>query len=243
MAQQMIHPARPHQWDITVQEARKLQRELAGLVSLTPSPELQAISIVAGIDNGYVKLETGWVAFAAAVVFSFPALELVETAIGEAPVTFPYVPGFLTFREGPAILAALAGLTTEPEVLLFDGQGYAHPRRIGLATHMGVVLDHPTIGCAKTRLVGKYDEPPDEPSAVSRLIDRGEVVGAAVRTKAGHDPLFVSPGHKVDVDLAVLITLACCRPGEFLPVPTKAAHDAVMAHTAPLRRRKQRSTQ
>jgi len=243
MAQQMIHPARPHQWDITIQEARELQRELAGLVSLTPSPELQAISIVAGIDNGYVKLETGWVAFAAAVVFSFPALELVETAIGEAPVTFPYVPGFLTFREGPAILAALAGLTTEPEVLLFDGQGYAHPRRIGLATHMGVVLDHPTIGCAKTRLVGKYDEPPDEPGSVSRLIDRGEVVGAAVRTKAGHDPLFVSPGHKVDVDLAVLITLACCRPGEFLPVPTKAAHDAVMAHTAPLRRRKQRSTQ
>jgi deoxyribonuclease V len=238
MAQPMIHVARPHQWDITVQEAREIQRELAGLVSLTPPPELQAIGIVAGIDNGYVKQETGWVAYAAAVVFAFPALELVVTAIGEAPVTFPYVPGFLTFREGPAILAALAGLTTKPDVLLFDGQGYAHPRRIGLATHMGVVLDHPTIGCAKTRLVGKFDDPPDEPGAISPLIDRGEVVGAAVRTKPGHEPLFVSPGHKVDVDLAVRITLACCREGEFLPVPTRAAHDAVTNYTAPLRRRR-----
>ena len=234
----MIKPKRPHSWDVTVQAARELQRELAGSASLTGGPELDRVRLVAGIDNGYVKHEAGYVAYTATVVFSFPELEPVESVVGEAPVSFPYVPGFLTFREGPAILDALARLTTEPDVLLFDGQGYAHPRRIGLATHMGVVLDQPSIGCAKSRLVGKYDEPSEQPGSVAQLIDRGEVVGAAVRTKAGHDPLFVSPGHKIDVDRAVRITLACCRPGEFLPAPTRAAHDAVTAHTAPLRRRR-----
>ena len=234
----MLHAKRPHPWAITVGEARELQRELAGQVSLSSGDELNRIQFVAGVDNGYVKYETGYVAYAAAVAFTYPDLEQIESVIGEAPVTFPYVPGFLTFREGPAILAALAMLTADPDVLLFDGQGYAHPRRIGLATHMGVVLDHPTIGCAKTKLTGSYGILPDEQGAVSPLTDRGEVIGAAVRTKPGHDPLFVSPGHKIDVDRAVAITLACCRPGEFMPVPTKAAHDAVTAHTAPLRRRK-----
>lgn len=234
----MILSRRPHPWTVTVREAREIQHELADLVSVTGGPRLDDIRLIAGIDNGYVKHESGYVAYAAAVVLTFPELRPVETVVGEAPVTFPYVPGFLTFREGPAILDAVARLTTVPDVLLFDGQGYAHPRRIGLATHMGVVLDHPSIGCAKTRLVGAHPEPADEPGAFAPLTDRGEVVGAAVRTKQGHVPLFVSPGHKVDVDRAVAIARACCRPNEFLPLPTKAAHDAVTAHTAPLRRRR-----
>jgi deoxyribonuclease V len=237
----MILPKHPHPWVIGVQEARAIQEQLRELVVLENAIPFAEIRTIAGIDNGYVKFPEGYVAYAAAVVFTFPELEPVETAFGEAPVDFPYVPGYLTFREGPAILDALAKLQSEPDVLLFDGQGYAHPRRIGLATHMGVVLDRPTIGCAKTRLVGSYEEPYDEPGAVSPLIDKGEVVGAAVRTRPGHQPLFVSPGNRLDVDTAVKIVLASHRDDDFLPVPTQAAHNAVTQHTAPLRQRRPRS--
>ena len=234
----MILPKRPHPWAVSISEARETQTRLAGLVSLEPDPAPAEIHLLAGVDNGYVKHDAGFVAYAAVVVFTFPELEPVESVIGSAPVTFPYVPGFLTFREGPAILDALAKLETVPDLLLFDGQGYAHPRRVGLATHMGVVLDHPSIGCAKSRLVGKYVEPAEEFGAVSLMTDRGEIVGAALRTKPGHEPLFVSPGHRTDVDHAVAVTLACCHGGSHLPVPTHAAHDAVTKHTAPLRRKK-----
>jgi deoxyribonuclease V len=233
---EMILPKRPHPWAVTVHEAREIQQQLSSDVTIADGPGLEEIRLIAGFDNGYVKQPDGHVAYAAVVVFTFPELVPVETAIGEAPVVFPYVPGFLTFREGPAILDALAKLASEPDVLLLDGQGYAHPRRMGLATHMGVVLDWPTIGCAKTRLVGTYEEPADEAGAISPLIDREEIVGAAVRTRPGHSPLFVSPGHKLDVERAVQITLACCRDGNFLPVPTQAAHDTVSKHTAQFRR-------
>jgi deoxyribonuclease V len=232
----MILPKRPHPWAISVREAREIQQQLSADAAISDGPGIDEIRMVAGIDNGYVKQPDGYVAYAAAVVFSFPELEPIETVVGEAPVVFPYVPGFLTFREGPAILDALAKLASVPDVLLFDGQGYAHPRRIGLATHMGVVLDWPTIGCAKSRLVGTFKEPADEVGTVSPLVDREEIVGAAIRTQPGHSPLFVSPGHKLDVERAVQITLACCRDGNFLPLPTQAAHDAVSKHTARLRR-------
>lgn len=237
----MILPKRPHAWAISVREAREIQEQLRDKVVLENSIDYEEIRTVAGIDNGYVKSLEGYVAYAAAVVFSFPDLELLETAIGEALVDFPYVPGYLTFREGPAILDALAKIESTPDVLLFDGQGYAHPRRIGLAAHMGVVLDHPTIGCAKSRLVGSYEEPADDASAVSPLIDKDEVVGAAVRTRPGHPPLFVSPGNRLDVDTAVRIVLASHRDDDFLPIPTQAAHNAVTLHTAPLRKRRPRS--
>jgi deoxyribonuclease V len=236
----MILPKRPHPWNVSVREAKEIQAELAASVSIRPSLELAGVRLVAGIDAGYVRHDTGFIAYAAVVVFTFPALELVETVVGRAPVVFPYVPGYLTFREGPAILDALATLESEPDVLLFDGQGYAHPRRIGLATHMGVVLDHPSIGCAKSRLIGEFDEPTDTFGATSPLVDKAEVIGAAVRTRPGHAPLFVSPGHKVDVELAVAITLACCRGETFLPLPTQSAHVAVAAYTAPLRKRLRR---
>lgn len=237
----MISPTRPHPWAISLREARATQERLRELVVLEPAITPGDIRSVAGIDNAYVKLAGGYVAYAAAVVFTFPGLEPIETAIGEAPVTFPYVPGFLTFREGPAILDALAKLTGEPDVLLFDGQGYAHPRRMGLATHLGVVLDRPTIGCAKSRLVGSFEEPLDIPGAVRPLLDGGEVIGAAVRTRPGHAPLFVSPGNHLDVDSAVRIVLACRSDDDVMPVPTRAAHDAVTRHTAPLRTRRRPS--
>jgi deoxyribonuclease V len=227
----------PHEWKVTVAEARAIQRELAPLVTLADDIAPMAIGSVAGVDNGYVKGEVGFTGYAAAVPFDFPALTRGEAVFAERPVEFPYVPGFLTFREGPAMLDALLRLQPAPDVILVDGHGYAHPRRFGIASHLGVVLDHPTIGCAKSVLVGRYEEPPDTFGAHTPLVDRGDVVGAAVRTRPGHAPLFVSPGHKISVATALAIVLATCRDDGYLPVPTQAAHDAVTAYTKPLRKR------
>ena len=227
-----------HPWNVTVKEARAIQQELRKRVSLIDAIALDAIRHVGGIDTGYVTYEQGTTGFAAVVIMSFPALERREIVVGEHRVEFPYVPGFLTFREGPSILAALERVAIEPDVLLIDGHGYAHPRRLGIATHIGVLLDRPTIGCAKSVLVGKYEEPDDRFGAHSPLIHQGEVVGAALRTRPGHAPLFVSPGHKLSVTTAVRIVLACCRDNGYLPVPTHAAHDAVTQHARPLRKRR-----
>jgi deoxyribonuclease V len=216
-----------HPWDVAPDEARRLQRELRRRVRLIDRIDLGGVTSVAGVDNAYVKEEFGTVAHAAAVRLSFPDLAVVETVYAEGPVDFPYVPGLLTFREGPAILAALRQLTVAPDAFLFDGQGYAHFQRLGLASHLGVILDRPTVGCAKSKLVGRYDEPADEFGAHTPLLDRGEVVGAAVRTRPSHAPLFVSPGHQVSVATAVALALACCRDGRYLPEPTRLAHDLV----------------
>ncbi len=224
-----------HSWDVTPAEARAIQQELAPRVSLVDAIDPAEVRIAVGVDNGYVKTGEGFVAYAAAVAVMLPDLEVLEIAYGSAPASFPYVPGLLTFREAPAILAALAGLRVEPDVLLFDGQGYAHPRRFGLASHLGVVLGRPTIGCAKSRLVGEFAETPDEVGASSPLVVGDEVVGAALRTRPGHEPLFVSPGHMISVESSIGIVRACCRDGAFLPVPTGAAHDAITAYTKPLR--------
>ena len=216
-----------HSWDVSPVEAASIQEQLAGRVQLVDAISLDQITAVAGIDNSYVSLDGKTTACATVVVLSFPALELVETKIAWRPVTFPYVPGLLSFREAPAILAACSQVKAEPEVILLDGQGYAHPRRFGLASHIGVILDQPTIGCAKSRLVGKADEPARVFGALTPLIDRDEVVGAALRTKPRHKPLFVSPGHKITIATAVAITLACSQPDQFLPTPTRLAHEIV----------------
>jgi deoxyribonuclease V len=216
-----------HHWNVTPAEARAIQAGLAGRVELTDAITVAEIDTVAGIDNAYIKKVGETIAGAVVVVLAFPSLEVMETAIAWAPVAFPYVPGLLSFREGPAVLAAYAKLTIEPDVLLCDGQGYAHPRRLGLASHLGVVLDRPTIGCAKSRLIGHYEEPDDVFGAATPLVDRDEVVGAVVRTRPGHKPLFVSPGHKISAETAIAITLACCREGRFLPEPTRLAHDLI----------------
>ena len=219
-----------HAWDVTAQEARHIQGTLADRVSLTDAVRLADIRLVAGVDDSYVRTGKETISHAAVVVLTFPDLDIVETVYGERTVNFPYVPGLLSFREAPAVLAAFERLQTIPDVVLFDGQGYAHPRRFGLASHLGVVLDLPSIGCAKSRLVGQYEEPLRELGALTPLVDGGETVGAAVRTRPRHAPLFVSPGHKIGVASAVAITLACCREGAFMPVPTRAAHDPVTAH-------------
>lgn len=219
----------PHSWTVTPQAARQIQASLADQVSLTDAVTLGDLRYVAGVDDSFVKSGEETIAHAAVVVLNFPDLVIVETAFGERTIDFPYVPGLLSFREAPAILAAFERLELTPDVVLFDGQGYAHPRRFGLASHLGVVLDLPSIGCAKSRLVGRNEEPLRAFGSSTPLVDRGETVGAAVRTRSRHAPLFVSPGHKIGVETAVAIALACCRDNAFMPVPTRAAHDAVTA--------------
>jgi deoxyribonuclease V len=208
-----------HRWDLAVGEARELQAQLSGQVIRTVAFDPAALQTVAGVDVGF----QGDVARAAVVVLRFPELEPVDRAVAEARVAFPYVPGLLAFREGPGVLAALDRLKVWPDLFIFDAQGVAHPRRLGLAAHMGVILDWPSIGCAKSRLIGTHDEPADEPGKWTALYDGAEVIGAAVRSRRGARPLYVSTGHRVDLPTAVEFVL-CCARGYRLPETTRAAH-------------------
>jgi deoxyribonuclease V len=226
-----------NRWDVSPAEAQALQLELRRLVSLEDALALDDVRTVVGVDCSYVKSSDTTVAYAGAVAVSFPSLEVVESVVVDEPVSFPYVPGLLSFREVPAMSRAVRELRTRPDVILCDAQGIAHPRRIGAASHLGLVLDLPTVGCAKSRLVGRYEEPDRAFGARSPLVDRGELVGSVVRTRPTATPLFVSPGHRVGIELAVQLTLACCAPGKRLPVPTARAHDLVTERTRPLRAR------
>ncbi len=208
-----------HPWDLSVKEAMALQRTLAGKVIAQTTFDPAAIETVAGIDVGF----PGGQAQAAVVVLSYPDLELVTYVRASATVTFPYVPGLLAFREGPCVLAALEKLTTWPDLFIFDAQGIAHKRRLGLAAHMGVILDWPSIGCAKSRLVGQHDEPGRDAGKWVPLYDSGETIGAVVRTRTGVRPLYISVGHRVDLPTAVDWVLRCTR-GYRLPETTRYAH-------------------
>lgn len=223
----------PHSWDVTPAEARRIQEELRGQVRQTDSVALDDIRMVAGVDNAYTRDDEGGRAYAVVVTLSFPQLEVVEEAYGCCPVRFPYVPGLLTFREAPAVLDAFRRTATVPDVVLFDGQGYAHPRRFGLASHLGLILDLPSIGCAKSRLIGRYQEPGEAFGSWTPLMDKEELIGAAVRTRPGHAPLFVSVGHKLSLETAVQIVLACCRNHHFMPEPTRMAHNLVTSYAHP----------
>jgi deoxyribonuclease V len=216
-----------HAWEVSPGEAARIQKELRGQLSLVDGISRAEIRTVAGADNGYVGRGLDATAYAAVLALSFPDLEVVETQTASCPVTFPYVPGLLSFREAPALLAAFRKVTTEPDVVLFDAHGYAHPRRFGAASHLGLLLGRPSIGCAKSRLVGRYEEPGPEFGAWSPLTDRGEVIGAAVRTRPGRSPLFVSIGHRISLPTAVEIALACCRNNQFMPEPTRLADKLV----------------
>jgi deoxyribonuclease V len=157
------------------------------------------------------------------VVIEFPSLRLVEIRTVEGPLTWPYVPGFLSFREAPLVLDALSMLRTEPDMVMVDGQGIAHPRRLGLASHVGLFIDVPTIGCAKSLLCGEYGELGQEKGQSAELVHRDEVIGAVVRTRSGVKPVFVSVGHKFNLAGAVEWVLHCCF-GYRLPEPTRLAH-------------------
>lgn len=165
----------------------------------------------------------GELARAAVVVLSFPTLEVVDRAWAELPVTFPYIPGYLSFREGPAVLSAFERLTLWPDLVIFDGQGLAHPRRLGLACHLGLWLDLPSIGCAKSRLFGHGQEPGPQRGDSAALLDGDEVIGAALRSRPGCRPLYVSPGQHMDIPSAIRVVLDCC-PRYRLPETTRQAH-------------------
>ena len=201
---------------LTPREAVERQRTLARRV-VRRAQGLRTDRI-AGIDIS-VRADR---ALAAVCLFAFPSLELLETATAVRAVDFPYVPGLLAFREVPAILEAYARLSAEPDLLLVDGHGLAHPRRFGIASHLGVELDRPSIGCGKSRLVGEHREPGLRRGCRTQLRHRGEVVGACLRTRGGVRPVYVSIGHRVDLATAIRIVLRCAR-GFRLPEPTRMA--------------------
>jgi len=208
-----------HRWDLTTARAREVQLKLALRVSRTD--EIGSARFIAGVDISVDRIRG--VARGAVVVLSYPELELVETRVVEGKVDFPYVPGLLSFREAPLTLAAFERLDIAPDLVLFDGQGIAHPRRLGLASHLGLFLDIPTIGCAKSRLCGSHQIPGPEPGSYAELVDGEEIIGAALRTKAGTKPVYVSIGHKVNLKSAINWVMRCCR-GYRLPEPTRLAH-------------------
>jgi deoxyribonuclease V len=213
----LIHTLHP--WDIDAVRAAEVQRDLAARVDTTIP--LAKWDLVAGADASYNRYSN--TIYAAVVVVRTSDGGVIETQGAVHETKFPYIPGFLSFREAPALLEAFAKLHCEPDVFMFDGQGIAHPRRLGIAAHVGLWLDRPSLGCAKSRLTGKFAEPGLEAGSVSPLTDRKEVIGQVVRTKKGILPLFVSPGHKIDQESATRVVLATCR-GYRLPEPTRQAH-------------------
>ena len=207
-----------HPWDLRPEEAMALQTKLACQVIRKSRLRPEGMMTVAGVDTGY----RNGIAHAAVVVISLKDLKTLEKAVAAGAVTYPYVPGLFSFREGPVILEALEKLEKPPDLLMIEGQGIAHPRRCGIASHIGMLLDIPTIGCAKTRLVGDYREPQRTRGSTSLLKDGEETIGAVVRTRTGVKPLFVSIGHLMDLNDCVRLVLQSCR-GYRLPEPLRRA--------------------
>ena len=206
-----------HSWEVSPREAIQLQKELKKKISLKKS--FNKVKIVAGADVSYYKNNM----IAGIVILKFPQLEIIEKKSSLSPVNFPYIPGLLTFREGPSLLKAFKKIKITPDVILFDGQGIAHPRRMGIATHLGLFLDKPTIGCAKSRLSGKYTSVGEEKGNYALLKEGEEVLGAVLRTRRKVKPIFVSPGHKIDLSNSIKIVLKCIVKYR-LPLPVREAH-------------------
>ena len=220
MNYQQLHP-----WEMTPAEARQIQNELRNQV--ISQDRFGDIKTVAGVDLGFKKD----VARASVVVLSFPELQLIDGVLVESPVPFPYIPGLLSFRETPPLLKAFTQLKTEPDLIIADGQGIAHPRRFGIASHLGLILDRPTIGCAKSRLWGRHKHPNNEAGSIEYLYDKNEIIGAAVRTRSNVSVVYVSVGHRISLYSAIRLTLACC--GRYrLPETTRYAHQAAAGQIA-----------
>ncbi len=208
-----------HPWLLSPAEAIAVQQALRPRLTLTD--QMGTVQRVAGVDVGFEA--AGTVTRAAIAVLRFPGLDLLETAIARRPTTFPYIPGLLSFRELPAVLEALERLREPPDLLLCDGQGIAHPRQFGIACHLGLLTDLPAIGVAKTRLCGTHEEPLDQRGAWTPLWLKGEPIGAALRTRPGVKPLYVSPGHRISLTTAIAYVMACCTRYR-LPETTRHAH-------------------
>lgn len=208
-----------HPWDVSPQQAKDIQLKLSSQVVL--EDRFDVIQTVAGVDVGFENNNT--ITRAAIALLSFPQLELIEHAIARQPTQFPYIPGYLSFREIPTVLEALDKLSQLPDMLLCDGQGIAHPRRFGIACHLGVLTDIPAIGVAKSRLIGTHGPVPVEKGQSVVLIDKGEVIGAVLRTRTNIKPLYISPGHKVSLASAIDIVMQCVTRYR-LPETTRWAH-------------------
>ena len=213
-----MEPRLETRWDLTPREAMRLQESLRARVEL--QDRFGEIRYVAGADMAFDPATE--VAFAGVIVYRFPCLEEVERRMARRKLRFPYVPGLLSFRECPILLAAFARLETEPDLILVDGHGRAHPRRFGIACHIGILFDKPTIGCAKSRLVGEHQEPGERAGATAPLMLEGERLGVVVRTRDGVRPIYVTTGHRVSLDSAVGLVKQCLD-GFRIPKPTREA--------------------
>ncbi|MFZ1947383.1 MAG: endonuclease V [bacterium] len=208
-----------HPWNVSTAEAAEIQRRLSPMVAETWDG--RAIGAVAGADVAFPDKST---VLAAVVVLTYPDLRVVERGVVETRCAFPYVPGLLAFREAPALLEALGRLRTGFDLLMCDGQGLAHPRGMGLATHVGILIDEPVLGCAKSVLYGRFDEVPRAKGSYSYMLDRSSrTVGAAVRTRDGVQPVYVSVGNRIDLATAIKIVLTC-SPRYRIPEPLRLAH-------------------
>ncbi len=208
-----------HPWGVLPREAIAIQQQLRQQVRVEDC--LGEVRRVAGVDVGFEQRNT--ITRAAVAVLGFPGLELQECAVARQPTCFPYVPGLLSFREAPAVLEALAKLQQLPDLLLCDGQGIAHPRRFGIACHLGVLTGIPSIGVAKTRLTGDHDEVPDKRGSWVPLCDKDETIGAVLRSRRGVRPLYISPGYCVTLETALYYVMACLTRFR-LPETTRRAH-------------------
>ncbi len=209
----------PHPWRVTPKEAIRIQEGLRRRLIL--QPPRKEFRTVAAADVSYSLADDQF--YAAFLLFSYPDLTLRETASARGRVSFPYIPGLLTFREAPILLRAFSRLKTTPDLILFDGQGIAHPRSMGIASHLGILLNRPTIGCAKSRLFGAEAEPGLRRGSRAPLVEGDRTVGAIVRTRTGVKPMYVSPGHRMDLDTSVGMVLSLCR-GYRIPEPLRQAH-------------------
>ncbi|MBV9848244.1 MAG: deoxyribonuclease V [Armatimonadetes bacterium] len=224
-----MHYQNIHRWDMTPEEARAQQKAMRRMVSLEDG--FGPIKTAAGVDLSFNEERNE--GHAVVVVLSYPDFEVIEARYATAALLMPYIPGLLSFRESPVALEAFAQVQAVPDIIFVDGQGQAHPRGFGIACHLGVLLDVPSVGVAKSRLYGEYDADalPDETPAAVPLFDkaRRHVIGSVVRTKPRTNPLFISPGHRVSVDSATRLALDCLR-GYRLPEPTRQAHNLITAY-------------
>jgi len=220
--------AKLHPWDLSPEEAARVQTELRTRLVLTW--DNRPVTAIGGVDVS-IKTES---TRAAIVVLRYPDLTPLEAVVADTPLIFPYIPGLLAFREGPAVLAAWAKLQNKPDLLMFDGQGIAHPRGMGIASHMGLWLERPTIGVAKSRLYGRHTEVgPGRGDRADLLDKQGNIIGTVLRTRERTNPLYISPGYLIDVETATEFVLACST-GYRLPEPTRWAHKVAAGEKLPI---------
>jgi len=211
-----------HTWQTSIQQAKIIQEDLAKKIKIS---KLQVpIKKIAGFDVSYLKSRN--LLIGGMVVMNFPELNVLETIIQTSPISFPYIPGYLSFREAPVLLDLITSQRQNIDVFLFDGHGIAHPRGLGIAAHIGVLIDKPCLGCAKKKLVGEFDQPADQRGSASNLTYKGKKIGQVLRTRPGTKPVFVSVGNRITLQQGVELILSCCRKCR-LPEPLRQAHQLV----------------